>query len=258
MDSEASYSALVPSTPRGERTRRLIIERVSVVFERRGYVAASISQLVAATGLTRGAFYFHFESKEAVAVAVVQAQAERWPALVEQVERAETEPLRRLLRLAFASAEAIQNDPLVRAAHRLMAERAAVRIELPGTFRWWVDTLSRYLREADRRHQLPDLNRLPGADSPDDPITTLAEYVVARWAGLQQAALGSGRDDLLSRTYTSWVILLPWLSKDPAGRDALLAFLDELNTQARDGSERRSVAGSDHPLDQAGSGSTAG
>jgi AcrR family transcriptional regulator len=220
----------VPTTPRGEKTRRRIIERASVVFEERGFVGASMNHLVEATGLTRGAFYFHFESKEAVALAIVQAQAERWPALVAQVEREESEPLRRLLRLAFAAGEAVQSDPLIRAAHRLMAELAASRKELPGTFQWWVDTVGRYLRDADSRRQLPDLEPLVSAGSSIDPVTTLAEYVVARWAGVQQAALASGRNDLPDRVHTSWVILLPWLSRTPADRAALHEFVRELSS----------------------------
>ncbi len=221
----------MPATPRGEKTRRLIIERASVVFEERGFVAASLNHLVAATGLTRGAFYFHFESKEAVALAIVQAQADRWPPIVAHVERAESDPLRRLLRLAFTAAAAVQDDPLIRAAHRLMAERAAIRREMPGTFTWWVDTMRGYLSEADRRGQLPDLSPLASPRSPTDPLTSLAEYIVARWAGVQQAALISGRNDLPDRLFTSWGVVLPWLSSGPAEREALHEFLSELDSR---------------------------
>jgi AcrR family transcriptional regulator len=206
------------------------MDRASVVFEERGFVAATMNHLVAATGLTRGAFYFHFESKEAVAVAIVQAQAERWQPLVAEIEKAETEPLRRLLRLAFKAAEAVQADPLIRAAHRLMAERAAVLGEVPGTFTWWVNTLRGYLEDAHRRGQLPDLTRLVREGSSADPLTALAEYVVARWAGVQQAALASGRNDLTDRVVTSWVILLPWLSSSPAAGDELFEYIRELSS----------------------------
>jgi AcrR family transcriptional regulator len=149
----------VLSTPRGEKSRRLITERASIVFEQRGFAASSMSHLVETTGLTRGAFYFHFASKEAVALAIVQAQAERWPVLVEQVESEESEPLRRLLRLAFAAAAAVQGDPLIRAAHRLMTGRAAIRKELP-----WMsncpadrDELLEFVRELNSgRDSAPD------------------------------------------------------------------------------------------------------
>jgi AcrR family transcriptional regulator len=200
------------------------------LFEQRGYAAASLNHLVAATGLTRGAFYFHFESKEAVALAIVEAQAERWQPLVAEIEAAESEPLRRLLRLAFKAAEAVQSDPGIRAAHRLMGERAAVLREAPGNFTWWVDVLRRYLDDAHSRGQLPDLTPLVREGSSTDPRTVLAEYIVARWAGVQQAALGSGRNDLPDRVFTSWVLLLPWLSNSPAARDELFAYIRELSS----------------------------
>jgi AcrR family transcriptional regulator len=82
----------VPNTPRGERTRQLIVERTASVFGERGFAGASLSQLVASTGLTRGAFYFYFESKEALAVAITQAQADRWDVLRHEVKR--TKPTR--------------------------------------------------------------------------------------------------------------------------------------------------------------------
>ena len=58
-----------PSTLRkGERTRRLIVERAAPVFNQRGYAGASMSELVAATGLEKGGIYNHFGSKEALAL----------------------------------------------------------------------------------------------------------------------------------------------------------------------------------------------
>ena len=220
------------TTARGEKTRRLIIERASVVFEERGFVAASLNHLVAATGLTRGAFYFHFESKEAVAHAIVQAQAERWAPIMLEVEGQETEPIRRMLRLAFAAADALQRDPLIRAGHRLMTERAIVLREVPGPFTWWVETMRRYLAEADSRGQLPDLTPLASPESSTDPLTSLAEYIIARWAGILQAAMMSGRNDLSERVFTAWAVLLPWLSNSPAARDDLLDYMRGLTSPA--------------------------
>jgi hypothetical protein len=119
-----------------------------------------------------------------------------------------------------------------------MAELAAVRRQAPGTFTWWVDTLRGYLDDADRRGQLPDLTPLVREGSSADPRTALAEYMVARWAGVQQAALASGRNDLRDRVVTSWVILLPWLSNGPAARDELFAFIRELSSSTLRDSDR--------------------
>jgi TetR/AcrR family transcriptional regulator, transcriptional repressor for nem operon len=53
---------------KGERTRRLIVERAAGVFNQRGYAGASMSDLVAATGLEKGGIYNHFGSKDALAL----------------------------------------------------------------------------------------------------------------------------------------------------------------------------------------------
>lgn len=52
----------------GERTREHIIERAAELFNRQGYAGASMSDIMAATGLQKGGIYRHFESKEALAL----------------------------------------------------------------------------------------------------------------------------------------------------------------------------------------------
>lgn len=41
-----------------------ILEQASVLFRERGFSGVSVSEIMKATGLTHGAFYNHFESKE--------------------------------------------------------------------------------------------------------------------------------------------------------------------------------------------------
>src|SRR3954447_21062718 len=120
----------MPSTPRGHRTRQLIIERTSSVFEQKGFAGATLNQLVAATGLTRGAFYFHFDSKDALAEAIVQTQQERWLPVLYELERNEPDPLRRLIRLSFRSGVLFQTDLVMRAGSRLITEQSLIRREL--------------------------------------------------------------------------------------------------------------------------------
>src|ERR687889_176308 len=51
---------------KGERTRRLIVERAMPLFNTRGYFGASLNDLIRETGLEKGGIYNHFESKEAI------------------------------------------------------------------------------------------------------------------------------------------------------------------------------------------------
>jgi len=55
-------------TSKGEQTRRRIVEVAAPVFNRRGYVGASMRDLVDATGLEKGGIYNHFGSKEQLAL----------------------------------------------------------------------------------------------------------------------------------------------------------------------------------------------
>ncbi len=53
---------------KSDRTSQFIIETVAPVFNKMGYVGTSMAQLTKATGLTKGAIYGNFESKEHLAV----------------------------------------------------------------------------------------------------------------------------------------------------------------------------------------------
>ena len=53
---------------KGMETRRRIVELAAPVFNRQGYVGASLRDLTDATGLERGGIYNHFGSKEQLAL----------------------------------------------------------------------------------------------------------------------------------------------------------------------------------------------
>ena len=55
---------------KGEQTRRRIVEAAAPIFNKRGYEGASLSELMAATGLKKGGIYRHFSSKEELAAEV--------------------------------------------------------------------------------------------------------------------------------------------------------------------------------------------
>lgn len=54
---------------KGERTKKHIIEQSSSLFNKQGYKATSISDIMNATGLKKGGIYNHFENKETLAEA---------------------------------------------------------------------------------------------------------------------------------------------------------------------------------------------
>jgi AcrR family transcriptional regulator len=55
-----------------ERTRERLLQAASRAVYRSGFQSASLDAILAATGVTKGALYYHFESKEALGYAIVE------------------------------------------------------------------------------------------------------------------------------------------------------------------------------------------
>ncbi|MEU4037982.1 TetR/AcrR family transcriptional regulator [Streptomyces collinus] len=84
-----------------------ILTAARTLFEHRGYSALGVAEICKAAGVPKGSFYYFFESKEALALAVID---EQWAAERRDWERmltADAAPLERL-RLLFEATEARQ------------------------------------------------------------------------------------------------------------------------------------------------------
>lgn len=55
---------------KAEKTTAFIIEKSAPIFNTKGYVATSLSDIMEATGLTKGAIYGNFQDKDQLAIAV--------------------------------------------------------------------------------------------------------------------------------------------------------------------------------------------
>lgn len=53
---------------KADRTRQFIIERSAPIFNRKGYAATSMTDILKATGLAKGGIYGNFNSKDEIAV----------------------------------------------------------------------------------------------------------------------------------------------------------------------------------------------
>ncbi|GAA4800599.1 ScbR family autoregulator-binding transcription factor [Streptomyces ziwulingensis] len=159
----------MPTQDRAIRTRRTILEAAARVFESRGYRAATISEILAAAGVTKGALYFHFESKEALALGVRGEQ-----------DRKLTVPARAVKVQEFVDAMALhahllRTDPMVRAGARLTLDQRAEDPDRAAVFLRRQQAGERLLRLAERQGEL-----LPHVD----PAGT-ARVATGAFAGVQ-------------------------------------------------------------------------
>jgi AcrR family transcriptional regulator len=198
---------------RAETTRRFLLEAAARLFDDRGYAATSISDISALSGRTSGAIYFHYASKEKLALAVVEEHFATWPELVRQVREADGPALEKLVALSFTVARAFRDDVVVRAGSRLWMERKAIDEPLPTPFVGWIDTVTDLLEEARAQGALADAV-VPG---------TAALGIVYAFFGLHTVSDAlEGRDHIEERLHDLWLLLLLALQAKP-DPEALLA-----------------------------------
>jgi TetR/AcrR family transcriptional repressor of nem operon len=85
----------------GTATRDRILDSAEAVILDRGYSGMTVDRLIEAAGLTKGAFFYHFRSKDDLAAALIRRFAERdaatWTETWARAERLATDPLDRVL-----------------------------------------------------------------------------------------------------------------------------------------------------------------
>ncbi|MGW4141228.1 TetR/AcrR family transcriptional regulator [Streptomyces mirabilis] len=87
--------------------REKILNAAQSLIELRGYSALGVAEICKAAGVPKGSFYYFFESKEALALAVLDEHWDAQKSAWARVLNSDEEPLRRLYRL-FEETEAGQ------------------------------------------------------------------------------------------------------------------------------------------------------
>jgi AcrR family transcriptional regulator len=96
----------------GRATRGQLIEVATGLFADRGYEGTSIEAVLAAAGVSRGALYHHFASKEALFRAVLEAVSDRVTAEVTEAVRDCTDPVDAMRTGAMAWID-LAGDPVI-------------------------------------------------------------------------------------------------------------------------------------------------
>jgi AcrR family transcriptional regulator len=111
-----------PRQERAERTRLRILEAAAAAFAEHGYDGVSLNQVIRESGLTKGAFYHHFPSRDELALAAFRHKQQQLVArMAERVDPA-TPPLERLAALFRERARLLEEDPTLFVVVRLGIE----------------------------------------------------------------------------------------------------------------------------------------
>ncbi len=132
------------ATERGAATRQHILAVATEEFLAHGYAGTSLSDLIRAAGITKGAFYHHFPSKEALAVEVVRARQAEWAAGVVQASAGHDRAVDELRAMAQVASDLKDQDQTqATSLQRLcaeLAEDAELAPQIAGYCEAWIDT----------------------------------------------------------------------------------------------------------------------
>ncbi|MDH6229358.1 ScbR family autoregulator-binding transcription factor [Streptomyces sp. MJP52] len=187
---------------RATRTRHALIRAAAEVFTEEAFASASLSSVSGRAGVSNGALYFHFSSKNAMAVAVQEEASARLAGLTASAEARGGEALDVLVHATHLLVSLLETDSVLRAGFRLAHGRdVAGGVDLRRQWHRWVEgTLRQALTE--------------GRIAVDAPVDAAASAVVALTTGWE--LLSSQELDWLSPdTVTAfWQLLLPRLSNE--------------------------------------------
>ncbi|MGG2460380.1 ScbR family autoregulator-binding transcription factor [Streptomyces sp. RGM 3693] len=205
---------------RAKTTRRFLLEAAATLFDERGYAGTSISDISAHSGRTSGAIYFHYASKEKLALAIVEEHFDTWPQLISRYRQPGVPALEKLVGLSFEVARAFRDDIVVRAGARLWAERKAIETQLPTPFLGWIEAVTQLLEEAARNGEL----------AVGVPPAATAHSVVCAFFGLHTVSEAlEGRRNIEEHLGDLWLLLLRGLQAEPDPA----ALLDRAHQLAR-------------------------
>jgi AcrR family transcriptional regulator len=194
---------MAPTQARAHATRTAILEAAASAFATGGLAGTTLNDLVRSSGVTKGAFYFHFASKEELALAAFRLKQEQLLEGMAAAVRPDQPALDRLVAMLDARVELLRQDPSLKCVLRLGQELrigADADSEYAGFQETAITVLTDLLAEGRR-----DGSVRRDVEPRDD-----AETVFAAILGIDALSeLLSGGDDLTSRNQH----LMSWLRR---------------------------------------------
>lgn len=185
---------------KGKNTRQLIINKAAILFTQNGYNHTTLAQILNATGLAKGGFYFHFKSKEELGVAVIKSLEEYWQQeLLPNMQKGKDAKER--LELMLASPGDCYSTPDCIRPTILLLNLATEMIEVHDTFskrlkqifREWWSTLEAIIEEGKNASLFKQ-----GIDS-----GAVAAVILSNIMGANLLALINGQTDIYQKQLSS-------------------------------------------------------
>lgn len=141
---------------RADATRQQIVRAASHQFARRPYHDVGLDDILAEAELTKGAMYFHFKSKHALAVAIIDSQTEAGAVAVQELMTRGLSGLETLIDFSYLIAIKDIKTDAVRSGLNLMESVGLSDGLQAKLFDQWIKALGRVAEQAKAEGDIND------------------------------------------------------------------------------------------------------
>jgi AcrR family transcriptional regulator len=180
-------------------TRHRILRAAAHQFARQPYHQISIDSVLAAAELTKGAMYFHFHSKHALALAVIDDQTTRSNDAVADLLARKFSGLETLIDFSYQLAVRDISEEICRAALHLLESIGRIEDLQAKLLGAWIDTLALTVRRA-----ISEGDVFEECDPHD-----VGRLLASIYMGLRQSSDLDRPEQFLRDFEKMWTILLP-------------------------------------------------
>ena len=187
------------SERRAETTRQRLIAAASRQFAHRPYSTVSLDDILTEAELTKGAMYFHFPSKQALAVAIIENLAEVSRTAVTELVARRMSGLETAIDLIYLLAVQDTQHEVVRAGVRLLESLDDNTAMPPALWHSWIEFITTLIQKAVTEGDVVD------HDDPED----IAKMLVALWVGIRRISDLDELEHYLDNLEKAWILALP-------------------------------------------------
>ena len=199
---------------RADATRLHILRAAARQFARRPYSLVSLDDILADAEVTKGAMYFHFRSKHALALAVIDEQNNNGRAAVKDMLTRKLSGLETLVDISYLTAVRDIDDELARAGLNLLESIGRYNKVQAHVLGPWVNAFAalvdRAMSEGDILEEL-------------DPYD-IGRLLVALYMGIRQTSNLDEPQEFLADVEKAWLLVLPGIA-NPQRTEYLTQFI---------------------------------
>lgn len=211
----------VNETP-ADSTRQQLLRAACHQFAHRSYSQVNLDDILADAHVTKGAMYFHFRSKHALALAVVDLQAQGTRSAVNDLLARRLSGLESLVDIAYLIAFEDVTDEVARAGLHLLESIGRTDGLRANLLREWVKAFAVVVQRAIVEGDVIDQR---------DPMD-ISQMLLSLYAGIRQIGDLDKPDQYFDDLEKAWMLALPGFA-NPDRINYLTQFIRRRTTLAK-------------------------